>query len=145
MSEEIIEKIYVRMIDGTMSFVPVNAKEIRDKQYEILEDEEYLSEDDSVLYEFYPGDIVEVDDHREMDDVYQYDAKELIRPSNRNERLYLEFKFKATISELGIGNEEALLRYKLVIEQIKSEIASGKFFYRGIRETILYLERVAAK
>ena len=144
MSEEITEKIYVRMIDGTMSLVPVIARGIQNKQFEILDDDEYSLIDDSVLFEFYPGDIVEVDDHEDMDDEYQYDAKELIRPSNMNDRLYLEFKFRATCSELSITHETPV-KYKHVIERIKTEIASGKFFYRGIRETIKYLDKQSAK
>lgn len=144
MSEEIIERIYVRMIDGTMSLVPVIAKEIQNKQYEILEDDEYSLIDDSVLFEFYPGDIVEVDDHDHMDDGFQFDAKKLIRPSNTDDRLYLEFKFRATCNELSI-TKVTPVKYKHVIERIKSEIASGKFFYRRIREAIEYLDRLAEK
>ncbi len=144
MSEEITEKIYVRMIDGAMSLVPVLAKEIQNKQYEILDDFEYSVIDDSVLFEFYPGDIVEVDDHDHRDDGYQYDAIKLIQPSNMSDRLYLEFKFRATCNELSIAHETPV-KYKHVIERIKTEIASGKFFYRGIRETIEYLDRLAVK
>ena len=55
-------KVYVHLIDGGDTWAPINAKHIIGNRFEIMEDEEYDSLDSSILFEFYPGDIVEVVD-----------------------------------------------------------------------------------
>jgi hypothetical protein len=54
------EKIYIQLLDGSTSFVPVNATKLSDNQYEILDDKEFTEYVDFLYVdEFYPGDIVE--------------------------------------------------------------------------------------
>jgi hypothetical protein len=123
------------MIDGTDTLVPVDAEELRDKVFRILDDEEYALPDAGVLFEFYPGDIVEVDDTADMDNEYQYDAIRLIEPSPDEDREYLGFMFHATRRYVPI-NQLTAVRYKAVLERIHQERKAGRFFYRGILETV---------
>jgi len=53
--------IYIRMIYGGNILVSVNAGSIHNKCYGILNDEEYADPDLHHLFEFYPADIVKVD------------------------------------------------------------------------------------
>ena len=48
----------VRLIDGTLSWVAINVKHIANDDYLILNDEIYQTLDNSVLIEFFSGDIV---------------------------------------------------------------------------------------
>ena len=52
------EKLLVRLIDGTLSWVAINVKHIANDDYLILNDEIYQTLDNSVLIEFFSGDIV---------------------------------------------------------------------------------------
>jgi hypothetical protein len=140
-TEALMDKIYVHGLDGTDFYAPVNVREVNSCTYEILNDPEYEGGDESVLFEFYPGDIVEVEDTADPDDEYLYYAKRLIRPSTRQDRDYLAFKFQATRRHLPISLSTAAL-YKQVIDRIKKEKSAGQFFYRGIRETIDALDRL---
>ncbi|MDB5249843.1 MAG: hypothetical protein JWQ40_4237 [Segetibacter sp.] len=128
------DKIYIRMIDGSNTLVPVNAEQINDKLFIILNDEEYSDPDPSVLFEFYPGDIVEVADTENLDNEYQYAAKRLIKPATTDDRDYHEFKFYATFWHLPIDKQTAD-RFRPIVERIRQESKEGKFFYRGILDT----------
>jgi len=138
-----MEKIYVRMIDGGNTSVPVNAEKVGDRSYRILNDEEYSDSDSDpgVLFQFYPGDIVEVDDTGNVDHDFQYAAKRLIQPAKTEDRNYLNFKFHATLWLLPINKQNAE-RFKGVLERIKKESIAGQYFYQGIRETASRLEQL---
>jgi len=52
--------IYVRLIDGTLAFVPVEARQLDEQKFEITANQFLDLEDDNTsLWEFFPGDIVE--------------------------------------------------------------------------------------
>ena len=55
-------KVYVGVIDGILTWEPINALEIGFEKCLILPDNSYILDDPSVLYEFYTGDIVGVED-----------------------------------------------------------------------------------
>jgi len=95
------------MIDGTNSLVPIAAEQVGDRCYMILNDEEYSDPDPSVLFQFYPGDIVEVDDTGNVDDDYQYAAKRLIGPAKTEDREYLDFKYHATLWLIPVNKQNA--------------------------------------
>ena len=140
--EEDIEKIYVRAIDGTTFLIEINARELANNRFEILDDEEdYWSDDSGTLLEFYPGDIVEVENAVYPDDDLQWIAKEIVSRSSHPERLYLEFQFRATAQCLA-KDKDTYPTYKDVIERIKKESAAGKFFYPMVLEEIAHFDRV---
>ena len=120
MISESTDKVYVYFIDGTFTFVPINARHINDTLFEILDDPEYSDIDGSVLFEFYPGDIVEVVESENLDNEYRYFAKTIIQPSKRADRDYLEFKYRATQRNLPI-DKSTVLTFKDVIKRIKKE------------------------
>ena len=133
------ELILVRVIDGMEDWIPVKAICKYDEVYEILEDENYLNSDDSVLFEFYPGDIIVA--NCDIFPTADYDqAIKLLKPSERENRKYLEFKFLATSGRLQISLE-TLNHYSEEIEKIKQEMSQGKCFYSGIIELIKYLDK----
>jgi hypothetical protein len=54
-----MKTIYIRMIDGVETLIPVNAKPIDNNIYEIIDNEDmHLDEDATCIYEFFPKDIV---------------------------------------------------------------------------------------
>lgn len=54
-----MQTIYIRMLEGVETFVPVNAKLIENNVFEIISNEDMdLEEDATCIYEFFPGDIV---------------------------------------------------------------------------------------
>lgn len=133
-----IEKIYIRMIDCIECWLPVNATPLELDKYLILDDAEFDVNDPGVLFEFYPGDIVEVDDS--MEDEFQYKATALIKPSNHADRKYFLFKFKSALRQMPTSIASAI-EFCDEINRVKKEIAAGQFVYRGIRETIEYMDR----
>jgi ABC-type nitrate/sulfonate/bicarbonate transport system substrate-binding protein len=58
-----IKKIYIKLIDGTETWVPINAKLVNRGQYRIIDNDKFLDLSTDELYEFLPGDIVEIEDH----------------------------------------------------------------------------------
>ncbi len=134
------ERIYVRVIDGIMSMVEVASREVKSYQFEILDDPTFHRTHPGTLFEFYPGDIVRVEDTEDMDNEYLYEAKEIVRRSEHPDRLYLEIQFRFVTGFLGAIEHEYPL-FKEAIERIKRESSAGKFFYPRILEELPYLER----
>lgn len=132
-------KLLVRLIDGAETWVPINVRHIIDDQYEILDDKEYHDLDESVLFEFFPGDIVIGDSEIIPDGDYEQ-ARQLIKPGAYPDRKYFEFKYRATLRKLSIDQHSAD-KYRSEIERIKKEKLTGHFFYRGILEAVTYLEQ----
>jgi len=136
------EKIYVHLIDGSDAWVPIEARQIDRNKYLILDDSEYTDNDPSVLFEYYPGDIVEVEDS--LEEEYQFKASKLITPSNRPDRKYFLFKFKSTLRLMPTSIDTAE-EFKDEIKRIKDEITTGQFVYRGIKETIKFIDNTTAR
>lgn len=144
MSAMEIEKIYVRMIDGVEALVPIDACFVsqshgRYERWKIQADTEYDSCSEATLFEFYPGDVVEVENAEFPDDDYTWKAVEMVTPSSDPERTYWEFQFRAA-EHCPPPEAECKLRFLDVIERIKKEKAAGKFFYMGVVEAIKYFE-----
>jgi hypothetical protein len=96
-------KIYVHLIDGTDVWVPVEAKEIGEDQYEILDNVEYDDLDTSELFEFFPGDIVKLGQRTFSEGKTGAVARDLVKASSRTDRKYWEFMFLATEGRLEIN------------------------------------------
>ncbi len=127
------EKILVHVIEGAESWVPIDAQEISTYQYMILNDNEYEDIDIGTFFEFYPGDIVVVEDA--FDEEYQFKALKIYSFGSYPDRKYLHFKYKSTLRQIPTTPEKAE-EFKDEILRIKHEIAAGQFVYKGINETI---------
>ncbi|HEY0655281.1 MAG TPA: hypothetical protein VGD65_19240 [Chryseosolibacter sp.] len=57
---EILTTIYVALIEAMKSFVPVGARRTGENSFLIVESKLYDPDDNSSLFEFIPGDTVEV-------------------------------------------------------------------------------------
>jgi hypothetical protein len=52
--------VYVRMLEGVETFVPVVSRQIEGDKFEIISNNDLdLEEDATSIYEFFPGDVVE--------------------------------------------------------------------------------------
>jgi len=136
-----LDKIYVLKIDGSDVWVPINARQLTDNQFELLSDSEYDNLDSNELFQFFPGDIVTVEQHAFSDSTVRPVARRLIHRAPRQDREYLEFKFYATRKELPLDKKTAD-KYWPIIERIKKEKLAGQFFYPFILDTITELENV---
>lgn len=135
------QKIYIRLIDGTETWVPINARVINNDQFEIIENPEFTDLDANELYEFLPGDIVELENHIFQDGTSEKVAKKIISKGQWTDRNYMDFKFKATLGLLKIDQETAKI-YQQEIERVKKEKSTGQFFYPAIIETVDKLEKL---
>ena len=133
------DKILVHTLDGCESWTPINYRMISDSQCIILDDEAYSDDDPGLVYAFYPGDVIEVEDV--FDEIYQYKATQLISLGNFPDRKYLQFIYKGIQHQMAIS-ESTLIEYKEVIERIRKKIDCGKFVFKGVRCTIDYLDRI---
>src|SRR5690349_20510314 len=55
-----VENIHVWFVDGVTVGIPVEARFISENTYQILSDSEFDYEDDAILFEFGPQDVVRV-------------------------------------------------------------------------------------
>jgi len=129
------------LIDGTEVWVPIDAKLIHDSQFEIIVNAEFVNSDTNELYEFFPGDVVELENHVFQDGTKGKVAKKLISKGQWTDRDYNEFKFKATFGQLSLDKETAN-KYHKEIERIKKEKKSGKYFYPSLLDTVEKLDNL---
>jgi hypothetical protein len=138
------EKIYIQLLDGSTSWVPVDALRMTDNQYEIVEDKEYTeSVDPLYLHEFYPGDIVELGFQIFHDGKTGQVAKKLIE-GQWPDRHFKEFKFMATKGQLKIDKQTAE-KHIIEIERIIKEYSAGQFFYPMLIEVVYKLSNLIEK
>ncbi|MCF8239618.1 MAG: hypothetical protein K9I85_15755 [Saprospiraceae bacterium] len=131
--------ILVRTIDGLQEWSMVLAREIDEETYEILDDTEYHHDNNSVLFEFYPGDIVHVDyDTMPLEDYPQ--AIRLVQTGHWPKRDYFLFQFKVMMHTLP-STLASLTPWLPVIDTIRKEMNEGIFFYRHIREFIQHISK----
>jgi len=131
-----IEQIYIQLLDGTTVLVPVNAIKLLNNQYEILDDKEFTGYfDSSDIYEFYPGDIVELEQHKFSDGKTGLVATKLINIGQWSDRKFNEFRFKATLGQLKV-NKQTADKYRDEISRILKQKSSGQFIYPDLLNTI---------
>lgn len=131
----------MRLIDGTEALVPIDAKLIQDDQFEIIGNAEFDNLDANELYEFFLGDIVELDNHVFQDETKRKVTKKLISKGLWTDRYYNDFKFKTTLGQHTIDIKTAQI-YQQEIERVREEYSTGKFFYPAIIETVDKLEKL---
>jgi hypothetical protein len=129
-----IKKIYIKLIDGTETWVPINAKLVNRGQYRIIDNDKFLDLSTDELYEFLPGDIVEIEDHVFHDGTSGKVASRLISMGQWTDRNYIDFKFKATLGILEINHRNAI-KFKQEIKRVKKEKSTGIFLYPAIIDT----------
>lgn len=62
-----IQTIYIRMLEGVETFIPVNAKFVGDNVFEIISNKYMnLEEDATCIYEFFPSDVVRCEVKRDF-------------------------------------------------------------------------------
>jgi len=139
------DKIYIQLLDGSITWTLVRAKIVSDNQYEILEDAQYTEYVDPLyLHEFYPGDIVGLGSLRFIDGTTGQVAIRLVKEGQWNDRKYNAFKFKATVGQLAIDKNTAEF-YMTEIERIKKEKFMGQFLYPSLIETAEKLDKLIIK
>ncbi len=136
-----IQKIYIHLIDGTDVWVLMNAKHIQDAQFEIIENNEYNELDTKGVYEFYPGDVVELEESVTSDGCKKQVARKLISKGQWPNRKFYEFNYKATLKQLNIDKQTALF-FREEIERVKMEYSNGKIFYPTLIETVNKLDEL---
>jgi hypothetical protein len=108
-------RIYIRFIDGVDVFVPVPCTPLANQTFEILPDPEFDVEDDSVLFEFGPGDTVAAREERFADGQSGPLAYRLIRRgTSGNIQKQIQFAVahgQPTVADLAqqFGTENVLL------------------------------------
>lgn len=137
---EVTDKVYVQLIDGTTAWVPTNAHKLGDNQYLILPDNEFDENDPVNLCEFIPGDIVALEEQTFQDGTTGLVCRQLIKASSRPDKKYFDFLFKATLGQLEI-NPTTVDNFKTEIEKIKQQQLAGQYFYPAILTTIDQLDK----
>ena len=135
MCKKMNEKIYIRMIDGAMTYIPVSGEEMGDNKYKLLDINEYDPQDSSCILEFYPGDIVRVEETKigESKDKSKL-AVDLVSGGDCRET-YSEFIF-IILSGKTIDND-LRNRYNKAIEMVQKEIEEdSKFHYPDVKSWI---------
>jgi hypothetical protein len=137
---EVTDKVYVQLIDGSIAWAPTNAHKLSDNEYLILSDNEFNENDQTNLYEFIPGDIVGLDQHTFQDGTTGLVCRQLLKASSRPDKKYFDFLFKATLGQLQIKSA-TFDNYKDEIEKIKKQHSLGQYFYPAILTTIDQLDK----
>jgi transcription antitermination factor NusG len=127
--------VFLRFIDGTETFVPVKAEEINDNVYQILRFEEYNSEERSVLYEFKPGDIVNIKKQEFNDGTIGYLADQYSNNKSEKEIDINQFLFRILTGKLDV-NSSSKIEYKDYIQKIHNELENGIHHYPAIKKWI---------
>ena len=139
-TNEVTDKVYVQLIDGAIAWVLTNAQKLSDNEYLILPDQEFDENDPTNLCEFIPGDIVALDKQTFQDGTTGLVCRQLIAASNRPDKKYFDFLFKAAIGQLEI-NITTIDNFKTEIEKIKQQQSAGQYFYPAILTTIDKLDK----
>ncbi|MBN2521550.1 MAG: hypothetical protein JXB17_13645 [Bacteroidales bacterium] len=135
MSNTEITKIYVRLIDGTQSYVPIDAETTDSVSFKILPISNYNSNDRTVLFEFKPFDIV----HVKIQDFSSSKSSGLVacefadvNTSSFDFNQFLLHVLDGTIND-GIENKHKYYDY---IQKLNQEIEKGIWHYPGIKKWI---------
>ena len=128
----IAAKIYVRFVDGTNVYIPVDARFVSDNIYQILPDSEFDYDDDATLFEFGPQDIVKVKSQQLAADRSVPVAYELVTVGEKN-NLQKRLLFYILMNE---PNPQDLLDgvSQQDIASLMSKINEASFMYPTIKE-----------
>ena len=130
MCERMIElrDICVTMIEGSVCMVEVKAKKVAAGQYEITECPEFDAEDTSLLLEYLPGDVVQVE---------RDTAIALLSTQQTEERAYWRFLFEVTDKGAPVLMNTTSPHFEAVVSRIREEIKQGsRWHYPAVRDWI---------
>jgi hypothetical protein len=121
--------------------VPIDAQKLSEHQYKILESIEYsdFEEFPFHIYEFWPGDIIELTDFEFSDGNNGKVASRLVKSGNWPNRKLREFKFKASLKQLS-NDRQTVIHYFEEIKCVKNEIAKGKFNYQQVIDYVALVD-----
>ena len=120
-------KIYIHVIDGSDCWMPAEAKQVDDGQFEVVVFDEFDPNDNSVIPQFILGDIVTI--RKEVQGNNQFWlADRLIKRSTREDKMHFEFLYRTII---GDKLKDSIERYQFrhVIKKIRDEIENGSGIY----------------
>jgi len=137
---EVTDKVYVQLIDGATAWILNNAHKLDDNEYLILPDIEFDENDPTNLCEFIPGDIVALAQHTFQDGTTGLVCRQLIKSSNRPDKKYFDFLFRATQGQIEI-HYKTRDNFKTEIEKIKQQQSAGQYFHPAILLTIDKLDK----
>ena len=94
-----MEKIYIRLLEGTEALAPVEARRLEGDTFEITANPDLdLEGDVTSIWEFFPSDVVKCKEEGDMQV-----AKELVRSSFPNRRIYqLLFKIVESLGAIEV-------------------------------------------
>ena len=126
--------IYVEFIDGTNVFVPIPSKYISENVYELLSTDEFDFEDKTILFEFGPGDIVEVKINKFESGESGFIANKLVKSGNKDN------SFKRLLFYIlndSLTFEEALIEFgKTDLIKLIDFVVSEGFVYSTIKQFV---------
>jgi hypothetical protein len=131
-------EIYVHFLDGALAFIPIPAIYIKNTEYEILENSEFDYEDDSILFEFGPGDNVKTKpkkcDYPKPEGKIYPAAYELVKSGN------IQNSYKRLLFNIVYLNPEPSVFIpqfpKLDFQKLMTQNQKNEFKYLGITNWI---------
>ena len=124
------ERIYIHLIDGSESWIPVNVELLGDDQFKINSFDDFDPEDTTVIPQFIPGDIV-TKRLIERNGEKFWTADRLAKPSDNTNKKYFEFLYRIVTGNK-LKDDKERLEYKNEIIRTRNEIKEGKFHYPAI-------------
>ena len=125
---EVFKTIYVALIEGVKSFVPVEAKEITSKVYIITYSRLFDPNDNSSVFQFIPGDKVSCRIETKKDCKGSEEqilvADSLIESSALNRNLQM-IKF-IIVDQNGVLSHEQMNHYNKELVVLKKEVNEGR-------------------
>jgi len=131
---ESIKNIFVRFIDGTNVFIPIQGQIISEGIYELLPNDEFNYEDKNILFEFGSGDTVEVKLNKFDDGKSGLMANRLVKLGNSNNS-FKRLAFSILYYSLSF-NEAIKLFDKSDIIKLVNFIEGKDFVYPAIKEFV---------
>lgn len=125
-----MDNIFIRLLEGTETFVPVEAKHLGSNIFEITKNSDLdLEEDVTSIWEFFPGDVVSCEKREDI-----RVATELLRSTFPNRRLY-ELIFQI-VESFGRISLEELSDYRIELQELTNNTSISQRKHPVVREWI---------
>lgn len=125
-----MEKIYVHVIEGTDTWIPVQATESADNQFTIMTFDDFDPEDSSLIPQFIPGDIVTRKLMKRNEEEF-WVADKLIESSGHKDKKYFDFLYR-TVTGDKLKDSKERTDFGDIIKRTRDEINNGTFHYPAI-------------
>ena len=133
--DEVTSNIYVHFLDGVEVYIPIEARLTSDGTYQLLFDDEFDYDDDSVLFEFGSQDIVKARQKQFENGDFGQVAYELVKAGDiRNSQKRLLFQIALQNPELqelleGVDQSE--------IRSLYRKIEEAPFVYPALKDWLV--------